>query len=280
VPGAGDLSKQYGDGAYIDADLVVDSAGFVTIAGHFSSSIDFGGGPLKTAMSDYDIFVARLDGEGNHVWSRSFGDFQAQHAYGVAVGPSGSVGLTGETDGALDFGGGELAGNGSDIYVAKLDNDGAHVWSKRFLPVGGEATARGYAVAIDNAENLVLLGRFKGEIDVGGGPMTANANVNDYQALIAKYDPAGNHLWSLGLGDEGWQEANAGAVGAGGEIYLAGELRGSIDLGGGTRSEYRTSHRPEGIEIEGTRGAVHIDPGAGTRFILPITRSQRARRSR
>jgi hypothetical protein len=75
--------------------------------------------------------VDRLDGEGNHVWSRRFGDSQDQFAYGVAVGPSGSVGLTGEAGGAVDFGGGDLAGKSNDVYVAKLDNAGAHLWNNR-----------------------------------------------------------------------------------------------------------------------------------------------------
>ena len=50
--------------------------------------------------------AAKLDGNGNHVWSKRFGDSAPQFVDAIAVGADGSVVLTGQFMGALDFGGG------------------------------------------------------------------------------------------------------------------------------------------------------------------------------
>ena len=64
------------DGRYV-ADVV---------AGWFTESADFGGGPLKSAGGK-DIAIARLDANGQHLWSKRFGDWQNQYATAVATMP-------------------------------------------------------------------------------------------------------------------------------------------------------------------------------------------------
>src|SRR5262249_39222881 len=54
-------------------DIAIDSSHHVFLTGAFHDSISFGGGNLAAVGLD-DMFLARLDGAGNHVWSTSFGD--------------------------------------------------------------------------------------------------------------------------------------------------------------------------------------------------------------
>jgi hypothetical protein len=73
-------SKRFGDVDSIprDADVgnavVADHLGNILLAGSFDGSVDFGGGALVSPDSTSSFFV-KLDGSGNHIWSRSFGDF-------------------------------------------------------------------------------------------------------------------------------------------------------------------------------------------------------------
>jgi hypothetical protein len=68
-----------------------------------------------------------------HIWSRSFGDSDDDIGRAVAVDGSGNVILTGWFEGAVDFGGGLLTSVGDrDIFLAKYDMDGNHIWSRAY----------------------------------------------------------------------------------------------------------------------------------------------------
>ena len=218
-------SKSFGDvGPQFANSVAVDGAGNAVVVGHFSGSVDFGGGPLVGTGSD-DAFIAKLDAGGAHLWSKRFGDGDVQKATGVAVDGAGNVVLVGSFSGSVDFGG-AFAGT-SDVLVAKLDADGAHLWSKSF---GDENPQRPNAVAVDGAGNIVLVGDFRGSVDFGGGPL---ASAGEADSFIAKLDAGGAHLWSKSFGDKGDQIPNSVAVDGAGNVVLVGYFSGSVDFGGG-----------------------------------------------
>jgi hypothetical protein len=53
--------------------LAIDSLGMVVVAGHSGAAIDFGGGELPTDPPFEQVFVAKLDDCGGHVWSTRLG---------------------------------------------------------------------------------------------------------------------------------------------------------------------------------------------------------------
>src|SRR5262249_41160143 len=88
-----------------DLQMDLDPAGNIVIAGTFSGTIDFGGGPL-VGLSNSPLFVARFNAAGGHVFSKTFNGFA--EAGGVAFDPSGNIVLSGTFDYPTDFGGGFL----------------------------------------------------------------------------------------------------------------------------------------------------------------------------
>ena len=114
-------SKRFGDEMpQVRCDVAVDGVENVLLVGDFLGTIDFGGGPLISAGSA-DIFVAKFDKLGNHLWSGRFGDVQSQRGYSVAPYDSESVLIAGYFEGSLDFGGGPLVNTGGfDLFLAKL----------------------------------------------------------------------------------------------------------------------------------------------------------------
>lgn len=81
---------------------------------------ELGGGPLMSAGSG-DIFVAKFDAMGQHVFGLRFGDAMDQAGKGIAVDSTGHILVTGDFDGSVSFGGPALQGMGSyDIFLAKL----------------------------------------------------------------------------------------------------------------------------------------------------------------
>jgi hypothetical protein len=204
--------------------------GELVVAGFFSGRVDFGGGPLESQGAGSG-FVAKLDPEGKHLWSRQFSGPGLAVAAALALDAAQNVVVTGTLDGAADFGGGRLKSAGlTDVFVAKLDPEGKHLWSRRFGDTA-EQEAGGVAVALDGS--VVLAGSFEGTVDFGGGILTSSG---EDDVFVAKLDAAGKHLWSKRFGDAHAQHGRAVAVDAAGNVVLAGDAHGAIDLGADTRA--------------------------------------------
>ncbi len=164
-----------------------------------------------------------------HTWSHDFGGSSYQDARDVAIATDGCIYLLGSNYGTIDFGGGPLVSSGyADVVVAKLDPDGHHLWSRQF---GDGSQDSPGAVAVTPDGDVVIGGSFAGGIDLGGGTLTS---VDGDDVFLARLDgTTGDHVWSRSFGGAGDQMISAVAIDGSGAIYLAGQLEGSIDLGGG-----------------------------------------------
>ncbi|HTN86894.1 MAG TPA: hypothetical protein VL242_24520 [Sorangium sp.] len=226
-------SDQYAD------HVAVDAAGNVVVAGFFLDQISLCGASL-TSAAQADSYIAKFDPAGNCLWSKQFGYTEIHN---VALDASGSVVLAGSfgdyfTE-TIDLGGGPLTTAGhEDIFVAKLDADGEHLWSKRF---GDAAIQRAYGVAVDGSGDVVVSGTFQGTVDFGGGPLVSSGGFGPLgpdsvtwggNAFVTKLNPEGELLWTRRLGQDGPQTALDVAT-VGGDIAITGLMYGDVDLGTG-----------------------------------------------
>lgn len=222
----GEWILEYGVlGMAVDADGNVIFTGGFHDGAYLSETLDFGGGPLTPDVDSFDIFVVKLDPDGNHVWSRSFPGPGFDLPWGLATDGAGNILITGEIGDAVDFGGGPVGPAGG--FVVKLDAAGQHVFSKRFNALN-EIYAKG--IAVDATGNVALTGVFTGTTDFGGGVLTA-ASADVY---VAKLDPLGNQLWSTRFGNSNTQLGRAIAFDANGSVVVTGDFHGAISFGGAT----------------------------------------------
>ena len=123
--------------------LAEDQEGNIIFVGYFSGEIDLGGGPLLSAGYN-DIFVAKYDPSGNHLWSNRYGDSGDQRAYDVVVDAAGNIILTGGFRGVLNFGGQPLENTDERLksYLAKFSSSGQHLWSRNW-PAQGNIASEG-----------------------------------------------------------------------------------------------------------------------------------------
>lgn len=226
--GAPQWSRRFGDGGPQDRIVTaMDSAGHLGVTGGFFSSLDFGGGPLSSSGGE-DAFVAKLAGDGSHLWSKRFGDAMFQQGQGIAFDGAGNVIVTGVFAGAIDLGGGALqSAGGQDIFLAKLSPDGALVWAKT---IGDDKLQQNAVVTVDAAGNILVAGSFYGAVDLGAGPMVS---AGEADVFLAKLTPDGAHLWSKRFGDSANQLGVSIAFDVQNNILLAGSLVGAADFGGG-----------------------------------------------
>jgi hypothetical protein len=203
-----------------------DSAGNIAIAGWFQGTVNFGGSDL-TSAAGYDVYVAKFDANGNHLWSFRYGGASDQLCVGVDFDGAGNVIVAGYFAGSIDFGGGALNSmGGNDVFVAKLNSNGSHVWSFRYGDGSGQLCE---SVEVDAAGNVHVTGNFQGSINFGGGAIMSGGGDDVY---LAKLNSAGAHQWSKGFGDVSLQRVGALAIDSSSNVVIAGINSGTVNFGG------------------------------------------------
>ncbi len=181
-----------------------DNSGNVFITGIFNNTVDFDPGTgsynlTATASFNDDIFIEKLDPNGNFGWAISIGGSHNEDDFGngISVDPSGNVVATGYFNGIADFdpGPGTFNMNSGtttgafirDVYVLKLSNTGNFIWA--FKIGGPNQPDEGNGLSIDAAGTIYLAGTFSTSIDADSGPcnVTLNASFNtDINGFVEK----------------------------------------------------------------------------------------------
>ncbi|MGE0547241.1 MAG: hypothetical protein AB7O24_19995 [Kofleriaceae bacterium] len=209
--------------------IVVDAQGSVYIQGQFQNVSNWGGTePLKAAGgSDTDIVLAKYDLNGDHVWSKGFGNSFNDAAGGLAIDPSGHVTMVGAIDKTVSFGPGDShEGVEGDIFVARFAPSGKLEWAKTF---GAEREDIGYGVASDSAGNTLVTGWFRGTVDFSKAKLTAK-DTHNKDVFVMKLDKTGNVVWVQRAGDRDHDQGRAIAVDPSGAALITGIFRFSFDL--------------------------------------------------
>ena len=163
--------KQMG-GSQFDNGLTVtiDAGENIITAGYFGATVDFDPGPEVfnlTSNGGNDIFIQKLDPDGNFLWAKQMGGPSTD--FGRAVTDAdGNVFTTGMFRGTVDFDPGpgivELESYGdADQFIQKLDPDGNFLWVKQ---TGGlYYMVSAYSITLDINENVLTTGSFTGTAD-------------------------------------------------------------------------------------------------------------------
>jgi hypothetical protein len=196
------------------------------IAGGFEASIDFGSGEPLIGAGGFDCFLAHIDGEGNAVWSKRFGDDKSIVNVRLVTAPDGDLVMALASDQVIDFGGGALTPvGGIDTFVARFAETGELRWAKRF----GEAdTQLAVALAVDAAGNILVGADVHGAIDFGGGTLTS---AGEADVGLVKLTGEGEHVWSRLVGDAADQNLASLATDADGNVALSGRFEGTMAFG-------------------------------------------------
>ncbi|MBK9256192.1 MAG: SBBP repeat-containing protein [Saprospiraceae bacterium] len=300
-----------GTSSDIGIGIAVDGSGNVYTAGSFQGTADFdpGAGTANLTSAGFqDIFVSKLDANGNFLWAKSMGGTSSDIGIGIAVDGSGNVYTTGYFNGTIDFDPGagmvnlSSAGNG-DIFVSKLDANGNFLWAKS---MGGTGEDIGRGIAVDGSGNVYTTGNFAGTVDFDPGAGTANLiSAGSRDIFVSKLDANGNFLWAKSMGGTGDDYAIAIAMDGSGNVYTTGNFAGTVDFdpGAGTANLISAGSRDifvskldangnflwaksmggtaedngSGIVVDGSgnvytmgnfQGTADFDPGAGTANLI------------
>ena len=239
-------------------DIKVDSSGNSVLTGNFYGTVDFDPSASTyslTAFGARDIFVCKLDPNGNFLWAKSFTNRNNQLYTANSIGNSielttnNDVIVTGYFRDTVDFDPGVgvyelIADSLTDMFVLKLDANGNFLWVKT---IGGNDNDQGTAIKSDQQGNVYVTGEFRSVVDFDPGSGQhllysnfANGGYYYTDVFILKLDGSGNFLWANNIGGNS-SVANVFAssmdLDAAQNIYFTGHMLGLVDFDPGPATQ-------------------------------------------
>ena len=230
-------AKQLGGNSFdLGVTIDVDTLGNVYTAGHFSGTADFdpGTGMYElTSAGLQDIFVSKLDSNGDFEWAHRFGDTENDAAQAIQVGPSGNVYSVGYFEGTVDFDPGSSTHNLTsgvevDVFISKLDDSGNFVWARQLAGTGFKDCV---SVDIDVNQGVYTTGFFQDVMDFDPGMGTVSLTSNGAEDIyIHKLDADGNFDWVKQMGNMLGSGGIDLHLDAANNIYSTGYFQDTLDF--------------------------------------------------
>jgi hypothetical protein len=220
--------KRFGGSDADRANAVALSGTDVLVAGTYTGVVSVGGGNLAGGMMSQQLFVAKYQAGGTHVWSKGYGSNQDETAFGIAADGAGNALVTGTYRSAALFGNCATPLGQNDGFAMKLAAaNGAELWC---TPVKGNQSEIGRAIGADTSDNVVFAGEYDGSPTIGNTTLPSGGQSD---VFVARLDTNGNKIWAAGFGNMGNQSLRALSVDGKGTVALAGFFDGSINFGSG-----------------------------------------------
>jgi hypothetical protein len=207
-------------------DLALDAGGNTYVSGAFVGTANFGDTSVSSA-GEHDIFVGKLDPEGNWLWVSQAGGEHNNWGHKIIVDPADNIYIAGTYIENATFGDHILNAVITaypQLFVAGLNSNGIWQWANQataydLISVGG--------LALDDTNNLLLAGYFDGEASFGATIMISLGGSDVY---LAKMDPDGNWLYTMQAGGLEDDQGTDVCVN-GNEIFLTGSFSDSAMFG-------------------------------------------------
>jgi hypothetical protein len=228
-----------GGNGNLNFSIEVDAAGNVYTVGYFAGTSDFDPGPAVfnlTSNGQYDVGISKLDANGNFVWAKNVGGTSSDLVYSVIVNQNGSICVTGNFIGLVDFDPGlsvfNLDGNGvfAECFILCLSAAGDFIWVKE---IDGNYSV-GSNVTKDAVGNLYVCGVYDltADLDPGIGVFSVTTS-NGTDAFVIKLDAGGNFIWGRSFGGPGSQTCESVKTDAAGNVFLTGYFPLTADFNPG-----------------------------------------------
>lgn len=208
-------------------DVTTDDG--MVITGRFHHTATFGNIQLVDATIYYDIFIAKLDSNGEWQWAVQAGGSHWDKGFGVCGAANGDVYVMGTYRNVATFGPFTCAGSGqSDLWTARLSRTGEWLWVN---PAGATTGMEIYDMDIAPAgDRLVCGGSYALNPTMLDGHLLPTPPNNFNEAFVAELDTLGNFISARGFGSLAGDQVEAVAYLPDGGIIAAGNFGGDMQL--------------------------------------------------
>ena len=217
--------------------LAVGGNGTLYAGGVFGTSTDMDPSATTATITGHgsglDNFIAAYNStNGNYKWAYDFGGTGADNLMGLALDNTENIFVCGSFKNTVDFDPGAstvnlISAGAQDAFIAKYDSAGNFNWAKKFGNSGYDEAAK---ILCDGVDGIYFCGRYTTNIDMdasAGTHLLFNNGSSD--VFIARYDLAGNYIWSFGMGSNGTDYGSDIQLCANGDLHLMGSFQSAMD---------------------------------------------------
>lgn len=202
----------------------VDGNGNVFVAGTYNQMAIFGVDTLRSnnASFERDLYVAKIDSNGNILWARTAGGAYGEDATGMVTDAAGNVYVTGSFVSSATFGTITINSAGSrDGFLVKYNPNGVVQYATAFGGVGGDYPK---SMAINSTgTQLAICGFFLGSTTYGSNSFSTSNGNGD--VILLGVDPSnGSISWAATSPGVNHDAANGVAYDNSGNILMTGIL--------------------------------------------------------
>lgn len=218
-----------GTGDSYSRGIAIDGSENVYTTGHFTGTMDFDPGPGTynlTALGVRDIFVSKLDQNGNFIWAKQMGGSSnaglSDYTFDIDVDMAGNVFVIGCFTDTADFDPNpgsayEIFSNGnSDVFISQLDTNGDYISVEQY---GGAGPDMGLSIAVDpSGFYIYACGNYNGTVNFGPGHIHTAVGMDDI--FVLKVTSTSTLHWARSYGGPGTDNGTEIALDSTGYVYL------------------------------------------------------------
>lgn len=172
-------------------------------------------------------------------WAKTYNNPAFSYSSGLELDSQNNVYLAGRFEGSLDMdpGPANLIFNSSfsnkDFFLQKLDPQGNLLWAKNIIP--DDSISPRYHLSITSAADgdIFLSAKFRGRLDFDPGPdsqFVSSFNMTHDDYFFLSLDSLGNFSNVFSLSGASEKQIYSLTQASSGEIIMAGDFKGTIDL--------------------------------------------------
>lgn len=225
-----------GDDYAFSVDL--DSTGNIYVVGYFTGTVDFDPGAGVSDLvsnGNNDIFILKLDSNGDFVYAQNFGSVSQDRGVGLSVDSFDNVIVAGTFQNTVDFDFDvvdtyDLISNGNtDIFVLKLDPTGDFIQAQSFGGTGFDSLEE---LALDSNNNIYTTGAFQSTVDFDPDLVDVSnlTSAGSEDIFISKLSPAGDFLYAHRIGGGSGESGKSIAIDQSNNIFITSNFSGTIDF--------------------------------------------------
>ena len=198
----------------------------IYIAGSYINSITLGSTTLISNNTNTDdIFVARMDLNGNFIWAKKGGGAWADYVINIRVNPYGKVYLVSQTTDSAYFGTYHLGPGGGIVQYDATGN----LLSAEIKFTSPYNSASDVFLNFINTD-LIMYGLFK--INPFHIDTATLVSKGDYDGFVARADSMGHIKWIKTFGGTGLDGVQSLSIDNNNNLFITGAFNDSINLGG------------------------------------------------
>lgn len=204
-----------------------DENGNIFLTGSFEGTATFGS-ITKTSLGASDMFIGKVDNNGNFLWVKTAGGSNVDAGRSLAVDISGNIIVGGLFYDNINFEG-QISNSlgSSDIFIATYSGDsGTLLWKNTMGGVGLDNISD---LIIDDNNKLYLTGSFEVSISLGSYLLSSKGSSDIF---ISKLDATGKILWAKSFGSYINDEGISIIKDSNGNCFSSGHISASTNFDG------------------------------------------------